>query len=151
MGIDKHQLRRLISETLQEIELYSEEAVKLLMGTAAQESGLGTYLRQLRNGPALGIFQIEPATFKDLFENYLFKKPDLFNKVKTFAIELEAEEMVWNLKFAIVMARIFYLRMPGSLPTTLNGMAKYYKQYYNTPLGAGTEEEFINNYKKYVL
>jgi len=26
-----------------------------------------------------------------------------------------------------------------------------WKKYYNTPLGAGTVEEFIENYKKYVL
>ena len=51
--------------------LVSQEAENLLMGTAAQESALGEYIRQLGNGPALGIFQMEPETFDDIVRNYL--------------------------------------------------------------------------------
>lgn len=58
--MDKRQLRNLIRRVLIGIGGYSEEAENLLMGTAAQESALGEYIRQLGNGPALGIFQMEP-------------------------------------------------------------------------------------------
>jgi hypothetical protein len=30
------------------------------------------------------------------------------------------------------------------------GMADYWKQHYNTPLGRGTVEEFISNYQRHV-
>ena len=65
MTINKHQLRDLISDTLHEIDAHSDAAVNLLMGTCAQESHLGTYIRQI-SGSALGIMQVEPATYQDV-------------------------------------------------------------------------------------
>ena len=151
MSFNKKQFRELIKNTLKELDLHSRDAVNLLMGTAAQESMFGTYLKQLGNGPALGVFQMEPATFKDIFENYLAYKPDLLDKVRGFALYLDADETVWNLKFTIIMARGHYLRVNEALPVDLIGYAAYWKKYYNTEKGAGTEQEFIRNYKKFVV
>ena len=152
MSINKEQLRNLIERTLKEVDLYSEDAVNLLMGTAAKESHLGTYIRQI-NGPALGIFQMEPNTFNDIRDNYLVHKPDLMHKVIVISggTALRPTEAEWNLKTAIIFCRLHYLRKPDALPSTIEGMAAYWKQHYNTYLGAGTEEQFIANYKKYVL
>ena len=44
------------------------EARLLLLGTAAIESDCGYYIKQV-NGPALGIWQPEPATHDDIWEN----------------------------------------------------------------------------------
>ena len=55
--MDKNQLSYLIKETLTGIDKYSIDALNLLLGTAAQESRFGHYIRQLGSGPALGIFQ----------------------------------------------------------------------------------------------
>ena len=59
--MDPKQLKELIERVLRKVNLYSDAAVDLLMLTAAQESACGKYIRQLGNGPALGIFQMEPA------------------------------------------------------------------------------------------
>lgn len=80
MGIEPKQLKRLITDVLHGIGYYSDEAVDLLMLTAAQESEMGRYLYQLGNGPARGIFQMEPATHRCLYENYLKNKSDLVKK-----------------------------------------------------------------------
>ena len=149
--INKIQLRELISDTLDEINLYSEDAVNLLMGTCAQESLLGTYIKQLKSGPALGIFQMEPNTYWDICINYLEYKPELYNAIKKACGQMDVNHLIWNIKLAICMARVHYLRVPEALPTDLSGYAKYWKRYYNTYLGAGTEEEFIHNYKLYIL
>jgi len=150
--MNKEQLRELIEETLKEIGLYSKDAVNLLMGTCAQESHLGEYIKQIK-GPALGIFQMEPATFVDIEQNYFRYKKELYEKVKSKSrvSYLYSGLMVYNLKFAICMARIHYLRVPEKLPDSIEGYAAYWKKYYNTYLGAGTEEEFIHNYKRFVL
>lgn len=158
MGIDKNQLKGLIEETLKEIGLYSEHATNLILGTIAQESRFGTYIKQLGTGPALGVCQMEPNTFKDISDNYL-KGPLMSKRLKlkmTIGSKCgvhnwRAKEMVHNLKFAIALCRVHYLRRPEALPTDLVGYAAYWKRYYNTYLGAGTEEEFIRNYKEYVL
>ena len=143
--------RQQITDTLKAIGLYSENAVELLMGTCAQESHLGKYRRQLGGGPALGIFQMEPATFRDISENYLRYKPELREKILQAAgIEyFNAEELVDNDWMAICFARVHYLRVKEAIPCNLSGWAYYWKRYYNTRLGKGTEEEFIANYKKY--
>lgn len=145
----KHQLRELIVETLKEIDLYSEDAVNLLMGTCAQESHLGQYIKQL-NGPALGVFQMEPNTFNDIFSNYLRYKRELLDSIYNLCGDIHNKNVMWNLKLAICFARVHYLRVPEKLPNTIEGYAAYWKKYYNTYLGAGTEEEFINNYNLYV-
>lgn len=149
MTINKDQLRQLIAETLKNADLYSDDAVELLMGTSAQESHLGSYIHQI-NGPALGIFQMEPATAHDIWTNYLKYKPGLVGVVKT-VMTGNPNELAWNLKYAILMARIHYLRVKAGLPDSSNvhAMALYWKQYYNTPLGRGTAEEFAKNYARY--
>ena len=143
MSFYKSQIKDLIERTLKEYGLYSEAATNLLLGTAAQESSFGKYLRQLNNGPALSIFQIERPTF-----NWL---KDTFKK-KFKLDDVEFEEIEWNLKKAIVFCRLRYFVVPHPLPDAddINALAAYWKKYYNTALGAGKIEEFISNYKKYV-
>lgn len=153
--IDKNQLRDLIDNTLLELggKFYSEEAVALLMGTAAVESALGTYIRQIR-GPALGIFQMEPATYKDHL-GWIYAQGNIFSD-RLFDIcniihETNPENVMFNLKAATLFSRIHYFRKPGAIPTTVEGQAEYWKKYYNTYLGAGTVAKYIESYKKYVL
>lgn len=151
--MDKKQLRDLIRRVLIALDLHSEAVENLLMGTAAQESRLGEYIRQLGNGPALGIFQMEPTTFEDIAQNYLQYKPDLAKKiiVTSGVNELRSEYLEYNIAFSIAMCRVHYLRVPGMIPENLIGWAKYWKEFYNTRLGKGTEEEFIRNFKQLVL
>ena len=151
--IHRKQLIALAEKNLKAIDLYSPVALNLVMGTIFQESLCGTYIRKLKGGPALGICQMEPATFKDIIENYLNYNRDLKIKiiVETNVHRLEAEALEYNLALSIAFCRLHYLRVPEPIPTTIEGYANYWKDHYNTHLGAGTVEEFINNYKKYAL
>lgn len=153
MSIDKGQLKELIVETLNEINMYSESAVNLLMGTAAQESHLGTYIKQIK-GPAKGVFQMEPLTCMDIYENYLIYQPQLLHYIlENIAIKFSPNELVWNIKFSIIMCRLHYMRVPKKLPGSdnIHEMGCYWKKYYNTNLGKGTIEEFKRNYKRFIL
>ena len=151
--MDKKQLRDLIKRVLVALDLHSESAENLLMGTAAQESGLGEYIRQIGNGPALGIFQMEPNTFRDIVQNYLQYKPELAKLVMSVSgvNALRSEYLEYNLALSICMCRVHYLRVSEKMPDNLTGWAKYWKEHYNTRLGKGTEAEFIRNFKNYVL
>ena len=80
-GLDTKQLRtRIVRPTLQVIGLWSPSAENLVMGTAMQESRC-TYLKQLGKGPAIGIFQMEPMTFQDIYDNFLSYQHELRAKV----------------------------------------------------------------------
>lgn len=150
MGIDKHQLRDLIKRVLESIDLSSPAAVELLMLTAAQESGLGTYLRQ-KGGPALGIFQMEPATFRDMWTNYLQHWGQSAEKVRRFDSPADdLLEMEANLPYQIAMARMMYRRVKEPLPAAddVFALASYYKRYWNTLLGAATIQQAVESYRR---
>lgn len=144
----------IIIPTLQGIDLFSDSAVNLLLGTCAQESHLGKYVMQIGGGPAMGIYQMEPATYNDMWR-YLNTNKELSSNIKRFCKvnwNEPVESLMSNAFFATAMARVKYYTIPSPLPPAndLDALAAYWKKYYNTPLGGGTVEEFKNNYKRYV-
>lgn len=155
MAMSSDQLvKHVIDETLDHLGLNSEAAVNLLLLTAAVESDMGSYLGQI-NGPALGIYQMEPDTYWDIHKNFLKFRPDLHEQVSDFSLSVElggAKELAGNLYYATAMARVHYLRFAEPLPKAddVEGLAKYWKKYWNTDLGAGTVEAAIYKYTKYV-
>lgn len=157
MSFDPQQFRECIIEpVLHFLDLYSPAAVELLMGTAAQESHFGTYLKQI-DGPALGIYQIEPATHRDLWDNFLTHRRDLSAKLGNLTSAgwpLDSKErLIGNLYYATAVARLIYYRDPQPLPAhdDLPGLAAYWKRVYNTAKGKGTVKEFLKNYRRLVL
>ena len=163
-GINAKQLQlNVIRPALKRLDLHSEVAELLVLGTAAQESAMGTYIKQLGRGPAVGIFQMEPATHDDIWDNYLRYKGSLSMKVRELIppcsvtqrdgiTAASATLMTSDMMYAAAMCRIHYLRVPSRLPETAapEALAQYWKKYYNTPLGRGTEHEFVKNYARYI-
>lgn len=151
MSLDVDQFDALILDpALERLGLNSVAARELVLGTAIQESHL-KYLKQLGTGPALGLFQMEPATHDDIWNNFLAYKPDLAQKLNGSAIRPHAVKMIGDLWYAAGMCRIHYYRVKAPLPPTgdIIGQAEYWKKYYNTPLGAGTVKEYVDNWNRY--
>ena len=149
--IDPFQLtREVIRPVLQSIGLWSENAERLVLGTACAESACGLWLVQLRDGPARGIFQMECATHDDLLINFLDFRPLLKEKIGYWTKRFEASELVGNLNYAAAMCRVQYLRAPEEIPDTLQGQAELYKLRYNTPLGASTPEKYIRAWQQFI-
>lgn len=143
----------IIKPSLVLVGYNSKAAEKLLLGTACTESDCGNFVHQI-NGPALGIYQMEPTTHDDIWVNFLQYKGDLATSLLqncNFSVVPDASELVSNLKYATIMARLHYLRVPESLPNDddLTGIAGYYKKYYNTPLGKGSVDKFIKDYNRF--
>ena len=148
-----NQLRNeIIGPVLKKMDLWSENAETLLLGTAVHESAGLKRLRQYDDGPALSYFQMEPATLFDLHDNFLSFRPEKRLLLDQFQVEklTLSENLIMNPAYATAAARLQYYRVPEEIPTTLNGQAKYWKKYWNTELGKGTEQEFIEHYKYYV-
>jgi hypothetical protein len=148
----KHLLEHVIRPVLKDLDLWSEPAERLLLGTACQESECGRWLVQLGDGPALGIYQMEPATERDIWDNFLEHNDDLAMKVYKWAQEYNPSEktMIGNLYYATAMCRVHYLRAPGAIPDSLPGQAGYWKQYYNSMLGKGTVQEYMNHWNQFI-
>ncbi|MFT8419389.1 MAG: hypothetical protein ABF636_11265 [Acetobacter sp.] len=141
-GLDLAQFKAvLVRPVLALPGLGGNAAVNLLTGTALVESGL-VWLRQNGGGPALGLWQMEPATHDDCWRNFLAFRPDLAATIRLLGGAGcgvgRADLLVGNLAYACAMARIVYARAPQALPapTESVGLSAYHKQFYNTPLGA---------------
>lgn len=138
---------QVIRPTLNRLGLWSAAAELLLLGTALAESGL-RWLRQKGGGPALGVYQIEPATHRDIWANYLAYRPE--QRARVAALRAAAPEpevqLMTNLAYATAIARLVYRRRPEPMPAAddLAGLAGYWKAHYNTALGAGAPEDFMN-------
>jgi hypothetical protein len=48
------------------------------------------------------------------------------------------------------MARLHYRRVSEPFPSTIKGLAYYWKDHYNTAKGKGTVEDFLKKWDKYV-
>lgn len=158
-GLNLSQFREyVVVPALQQIGAYSLAADQLVMGTLAQESH-GTYIKQLGKGPAMGLFQMEPFTHKDLWLNFIKYKRPL--KAALLAMTSDSVDenyytsgwpdhnsLVWNNRYAAAMCRTHYLRKPELLPEAndIEGLASYWKRFYNTIHGSGGVQEFINNF-----
>src|SRR5690348_16020572 len=109
--INASQLREfIIKPVLYDLVLDSVDAEELLLFTCANESDGGTYLKQI-HGPALGIYQMEPETYNDIWQNYIRNKSALNLKMVThFNCNFvpSEERLIYDLKFATAMARIQY-------------------------------------------
>jgi len=148
--MNNFQLRELIIRpTLIELDMYSQEAEDLVAGTIAQESQMGQFIKQFPTGPAMGICQMETATHNSLWKHFIKYRDTISNALWDMTVTRDAEEMIWNMKYAVAMCRIHYYSKPGSIPSNVEGLAAYWKEHYNTPNGKGQEHEFIDNYRRY--
>lgn len=148
--MDPEQFRHhILRPVLKQIELWSPEAEELLMGTAAVESGF-RYLHQIR-GPAVGIFQMEPKSIMDLL-GWIGQRPRAKASLIPYTLpQLPiVEQCHGNLYLITALARWYYYRIPDPIPVKLAGQAEYWKRYYNTPLGKGTEQKYISAYNRLI-
>jgi hypothetical protein len=145
-------LANVITPTLELIDLWSPAAEELLLGTAIMESHL-TYRRQFGNGPARGLFQMEPATHDDIWNNFLKFKPTFAKAVSALLSKASANkltELEINDRYACAMARMHYRRKSEPLPAAgdVQAMATYWKRHYNTVLGAGDPQDYVAKWNK---
>jgi len=159
---------------------YSENAIQLMLGTMAQESDFGYYLVQNQANPiigAKGVFQVESLTNISKWNNFLRYNPRVAKFVRGIAaqhafdsifdgdelsedfrhsrIHLENSEeidnqLITNMAYNLVMARLKYWTVKGSIPSTLEGQANYWDVHFNANPDVGTESEYIESYYEFV-
>lgn len=155
MGICPNELQHLvIRPTLKYLGEYSIEAEKLLVATAAMESGMGFRLKGDKK--RLGVFQISPQSHQHIWDKYLAKDPDLASKVRGLASQREFlshphAELATNLRYTTAIAWMIYKRkgIPLPNPDDLNAIGKYWRQHYHRRPQA-TVDEFVQCYENII-
>ncbi len=159
MGICARELRHLvIRPTLKHLKLWSPGAENLLLGTAAQESGLGEHLQREQHR-ALGIYQITPRMHRNVWDKFLARQPNLASKVRGLASQHEFlhhphAELATNLSYATAVAMMVYLRTGKILPPEAsndpNRLGHWWrKNFHGSP--QGTVNDFVSHYNDLIL
>jgi len=161
MSICAEELREyVIQPTLNHLGEWSQAAENLLMGTAAQASGLGFHLLNKR-GNGFGIYQITANLHLDIWDHYLVDDPELASNVRGLASQHEFlrhphAELATNLSYATVIAWLAYRRCGLALPAATDtlALAQFWAQNWGRPhsrrFRQAKIEAFINNYNKFV-
>lgn len=151
---------------------YWKRVATLLFGTALHESGMFRYRRQMgflpdTNDGAFSYWQMERAAIAESMDRLLMggslydavwsnlREEGNPSKFLLVGMEDAVEPAIAALDFlqwpcgdylACVLARLYYLSKPGLIPESLQDQAAYWKKYWNTELGAGTVQQYIDHW-----
>ena len=152
--MNKEQLVNLvIIPTLKKIPKgYSTEAEMAIVMIIAHESLRGEYLKQMGNGPALGLINMEPDTHNctwhngdSIWDNALkmgiITQCDYVNKSHP-----KPERLNYDFMYNVFMARQRLFMKKEKLPSTELEMANYLKRHWNSIHGAATSNSYLNDY-----
>ena len=125
-------------------------ALALGCATAAQETQLGRLGRRQEDGPAIDLYQLEPATAANLWP---YAQGRFGSALTTIGIVMPAsldaalQLAIADDQFATWLMRAYYWRVPASLPNlvTFGNLWNWYKTFWNTAAGAATAVEFSDN------
>lgn len=120
-------------------------AVDMLLETAAAETHSGQYRDPTPNGAGRGVFQCDLIAFLDVQARAPLS--DIERIQHQFGIDVRAaehRELDHSPMLAALVCRLFYKRIPEAFPSAMTERAHYWKRYYNTELGKGTPQQYID-------
>ena len=152
--MNKEQLVNLvIVPTLKKIPKgYTPESKMAVTMIVAHESARGHYLKQMSDGPALGIIQMEPATHNDVWK---YGDSIYDNALQLGIISMadysykshpKPDRLIGDLVYNVFMARQRLFMKKEKLPSTELEMANYLKRHWNSIHGAATSNSYLNDY-----
>ena len=130
---------------------YSPAMTDLLFRTACHESLCGTHVIQIGGGPARGVYQMEPETHDDVWETYIEVFPALEKRIHAAGFRRSVSRLL-EIDYATIIGACKYRRFVNKkrpLPVGLPEQAAFWKKFWNTNLGKGTIEKFINDVRRY--
>ena len=127
----------------------SPDARNLLLATAIAETGMRARFQD-KGGDAIGLFQIEYGTYRDLWRRAIpVRHPKLYNAMRTrFGDKknnaIMFEDLQKNDVLSALFARVKYFEIGEPIPSAsdIDAQAEYYKRIYNTAKGKANIEKF---------
>jgi len=121
------------------------ESELMLLGTACAETKLGTYPDNTPKTLGVGLCQHDQIGLDDIKQEGEQRHFDIIKKLWGYDIlAIKLADLAEDPKLSFICCRLSYKRVPASIPKTTQGKAAYWKQYYNTEAGKGTEQHYID-------
>ena len=144
------EIKEIVEYALYKIDSYSDDALALVVRTGMAESGYRALKGYGEGNPAIGFWQIEPATLNDMITNYIHYRSHYKKNLISLGMNFEKDtimSVMSNMAIQAALCRLHYRRDKDPLPSwdDLEGQASYWKRVYNTVEGRGTVEHFIKS------
>ena len=143
-----NEIKEIVEYALYKVDSYSDDALALVVRTGMAESGYRALKGYGEGNPAIGFWQIEPATMNDMITNYIHYRSHYKKNLISLGMNFENDtimSVMSNLAVQAALCRLHYRRDKYPLPSwdDLEGQASYWKRVYNTVKGRGTVKHFI--------
>lgn len=142
--IDLNDIKSIARETANKYPFGANEddLYKLLLETAIVETNAGTAPMDINRSYGRSIMQFDKIGYEEALRvRKIYSNRDFQEQVNKGYM---SDDMQTNPRFAMYLARFFYLGKKGTIPNTLRGRANYWKRHYNTSSGAGSIEAYIS-------
>lgn len=117
--------------------------VALILETACIESTFGEIVKQKR-GPALGVFQMQPGTFRELQKSLQPAEKRFISKYKDEDLS-NLDNLKFNIPYQVAQCILLYSQFDVHKQnlSSIDKRARLYKKHWNTPKGKATPSLFI--------
>ena len=143
------EIKEIVEHSLYRLDCYSDDALALVVRTGMAESGYRALRGYGESNPAIGFWQIEPATLFDMMRNYIVYRPQYRKTLEKLGMEFKGDDIeisvMANMAVQAGLCRLHYRRDKDPLPSwdDLEAQGKYWKRVYNTYKGRGTVKHFM--------
>ena len=88
-----YEIKEIAEYSLYKIDCYSDDALALVVRTGNAESGYRALKGYGEGNPAIGFWQIEPATMYDMMKNYIHYRPSYRKALEDLGMEFEGDDI----------------------------------------------------------
>ena len=151
------EIKEIAEYSLYKLDCYSDDALALVVRTGMAESGYRALKGYGENNPAIGFWQIEPATLYDMMRNYIVYRPQYGKALEKLGMEFKGDDIemsvISNMAVQAALCRLHYRRDSKPIPSwdDLQAQGEYWKRVYNTSKGRGTIKHFIEANKSVLI
>jgi hypothetical protein len=117
-------------------------AVEMIIETAVTETGLGR-IKDVTDGAGIGITQFDKIPFIDVRDRCIRLKSKIEKELGVDITKVNWDDLRYNIFLSLLFARLLYWLKGDPIPNTIEERAAYWKLHYNTRLGKGTVEHYL--------
>ena len=143
-----NEIKEIVEYALYKVDSYSDDALAMVVRTGMAESGYRALKGYGEGNPAIGFWQVEPATMNDMIINYIHYRSHYKKNLISLGMNFEKDtimSVMSNMAVQAALCRLHYRRDSKPIPSWSNmeAQGKYWKRVYNTFKGRGTIKHFM--------
>lgn len=126
----------------------NKTAMDLIIETAVAETGLGA-IEDKTVGAGMGLTQFDNLPFEDVRDRNQKLRPKILKELGVDINLVNWDDLRYNQFLALLFTRLLYWLKGDPIPKTIEERARYWKLHYNTKLGKGTVEHYLEMNQRY--